>query len=74
VDGADSWIGTRVVFRLDEQMNETRLHFVHGGWRTETIYMASCNYQWGVHLTSLKQYCETGQGQPDPGGRERARS
>jgi uncharacterized protein YndB with AHSA1/START domain len=71
VDGAEDWVGTRVIFRLDEQMRATRLHFVHSGWLSPTVYMASCNYQWGVHLTSLKRYCEQGRGSPDPGRRAR---
>jgi uncharacterized protein YndB with AHSA1/START domain len=62
-------VGTRVIYRLDEQMGATRLHFVHSGWLSSTVYMASCNYQWGVHLTSLKRYCEHGRGSPDPGRR-----
>jgi uncharacterized protein YndB with AHSA1/START domain len=42
----------------------TRPRFTHGGWRAETDFLASCDYHWGHHMRSLKQYCEVGRGEP----------
>ena len=36
-------------------------------WREETDFFASCNYQWGYYLRSLKLYCESGKGTPFTG-------
>ena len=64
VAGDEEWVGTRVVFDLERQGDQTLVRFVHGGWRKVTDFYASCNYNWGYYLTSLKSYCETGEGTP----------
>lgn len=62
--GDEEWVGTRVVFDLEPKVDQTLVRFVHEGWREATDYFASCNYNWGYYLTSLKSYCETGRGTP----------
>jgi len=62
--GDKEWIGTNLVFELEEKDNETVLRFTHGNWKEETDFYASCNFQWAYYLVSLKQYCETGTGTP----------
>lgn len=64
VEGDKEWIGTRIVFDLEKQGDQALLRFRHAGWRAETDFYASCNYQWGYYMRSLKLYCETGGGTP----------
>jgi len=62
--GDKEWIGTNLVFELEEKNDETILRFEHNNWKEETDFFASCNYQWAYYMRSLKQYCETGTGTP----------
>ena len=64
VEGDHEWVGTTIVFDLERKGDQTLLRFVHGGWREVTDFYASCNYNWGYYLASLKSYCETGAGTP----------
>ena len=64
LEGDKEWIGTTFLFELEEKDEYTILRFSHNNWREETDFFASCNYNWGYYLKSLKQYCETGEGTP----------
>jgi len=58
------WVDTTFVFDLDEAEGVTTVRFCHGNWRTATDFFASCNTHWGHYMMSLKNYCETGVGEP----------
>ncbi len=58
------WVGTVITFDLEADGDVTRLRFGHRDWRESNDFFASCNYQWGRYTESLKQYCETGVGNP----------
>ena len=62
--GDKEWIGTKLIFELEEKDNETILRFTHSNWKAETDFFASCNFEWGYYMRSLKSYCETGAGTP----------
>jgi uncharacterized protein YndB with AHSA1/START domain len=62
--GDKQWIGTRFCFDLEEKEGGTILRFTHGNWKEMTDFFASCNFHWGHYMRSLKNYCETGQGEP----------
>ena len=64
IKGDKEWIGTNFVFSLNEKDGDTILRFTHRNWKEETDFFASCNYNWGYYLRSLKLYCETGIGTP----------
>jgi len=64
LEGDKEWIGTTFLFDLEEKDGSTILRFSHNNWKEETDFFASCNYNWGYYLRSLKQYCETGEGTP----------
>ena len=64
LEGDKEWIGTTVLFDLEEKDGGTILRFSHNNWKEETDFFASCNYNWGYYLKSLKQLCETGKGTP----------
>jgi len=58
------WVGTLVTFDLEPDGEVTRLRFGHRDWREATDFYASCNFQWGRYMESLRSYCETGVGRP----------
>ncbi|MBC8424431.1 SRPBCC domain-containing protein [bacterium] len=58
------WVGTVITFDLEADGEVTRLRFGHRDWREATDFFASCNFQWGFYMQSLKSYCETGAGRP----------
>ena len=64
IEGDKEWIGTTFLFDLEEKDGSTILRFSQDNWKEETDFFASCNYNWGYYLKSLKQYCETGEGTP----------
>jgi len=64
LQGDEEWVGTNFTFEIDEKNGKTFLKFTHKNWREATDFFASCNYQWGLYMKSLKDYCETGKGEP----------
>jgi uncharacterized protein YndB with AHSA1/START domain len=62
--GDKEWIGTKLIFEIEEKDKNSVLKFTHGNWREETDFFASCNYHWGYYMRSLKLFCETGKGNP----------
>ena len=64
VVGDKEWIGTKLIFEIEKKDNSSILRFTHSEWKEETDFFASCNFQWGYYMNSLKQYCETGNGVP----------
>lgn len=64
LEGDKEWIGTKLIFEIEEKDKSSVLKFTHGNWIEETEFFASCNYQWGYYMRSLKLYCETGKGNP----------
>lgn len=64
IDGDKEWIGTRIKFNFSTEGDWTILKFLHTDWRNESDFFASCNFQWGRYMVSLKNYCEKGKGNP----------
>lgn len=62
----DEWVGTEVVFHLSTRTNgETELSFMHQGLVPTLECYGICQNDWNHLLKlSLKQYVETGFGQP----------
>jgi len=55
------------VFRVSEHERGACLDFSHHGWPETDDFYKHCNAKWGFFLAvSLKQYLETGSGQPHP--------
>jgi uncharacterized protein YndB with AHSA1/START domain len=65
-DGPDEWIGTHVSFDLKQDDGYTVVLFKHEGWREPVEFMAHCSTRWATYLMSLKQFAETGTGDPHP--------
>ena len=58
------WVGTRITFDVEPDGDRTVLRFGHRDWRNTTDFFASCNFQWGRYMDSLRLFCETGVGEP----------
>jgi uncharacterized protein YndB with AHSA1/START domain len=66
VDGPEEWIGTHVSFELSQADDFTIVLFKHEGWKETVEFMYHCSTKWATFLMSLKQYVETGKGDPAP--------
>lgn len=64
INSIEEWIGATISFDLEEKGERTILRFTRSGWNTVNDTFASCNYDWGRFITSLKTLCETGIGTP----------
>ena len=63
VGGIPEWIGTQLIFQLDQSEGKTRVRFQHANWKEDSDFFASCAFSWGRYLESLRQYCQTGTGE-----------
>jgi len=66
VDGPAEWIGTTIHWDLRQEGDYTIVLFKHEGWREPVEFMYHCSTKWATFLMSLKQYVETGKGDPAP--------
>jgi uncharacterized protein YndB with AHSA1/START domain len=64
--GPDEWVGTDIEFTLSRQDDYTIVLFGHRHWREEVEFMAHCSTKWATFLLSLRDFVETGKGQPAP--------
>jgi len=54
----NEWKGTRLLFQLAGQKEQTILRFTHAYWQAETDYFLSCNTTWGALMFRLKAAAE----------------
>lgn len=66
VDGPEEWIGTHVIWDLEQEGEYATIRFKHRGWREPVDFMHHCSTKWATYLMSLKELVETGKGRPDP--------
>ncbi len=64
IESDPEWVGTTVVFELEEKNGKTSVTLKQKNWKEVTEFYRWCNYNWGFFLYSLKQYCEEGKGIP----------
>jgi uncharacterized protein YndB with AHSA1/START domain len=64
--GPEEWIGTDVIFKLEQQDDFTIVRFGHRNWREAVEFTEHCSMKWAVFLLSLKDLVETGKGRPSP--------
>ncbi|MFT5219166.1 MAG: hypothetical protein ACI87H_001303 [Gammaproteobacteria bacterium] len=62
----EAWMGTEIVFSLDQESDQTFLSFTHGNWESPSDFMAHCSTKWAIFMLSLKELAETGKGKPFP--------
>jgi uncharacterized protein YndB with AHSA1/START domain len=64
VGGPPPWVGTDIVFELDESSGATRVRFDHSGWEDAEEMVRIVTFGWGQILPRLSRYAATGR--PDP--------
>ena len=64
--GPEEWVGTEIVWHLDQRGEYTIVQFKHEGWREPVEFMHHCSTKWATFLLSLKDLVETGSGRPAP--------
>lgn len=64
--GPPEWLGTDVMFQLQQDGDYTVVNFGHVNWREPVDFMRHCSTKWATFLLSLKQLVETGKGRPAP--------
>jgi len=52
------WSGTRLLFDLADQKDQTLLRFTHADWQAETDYFVACNTTWGELMFRVKAVAE----------------
>src|SRR4051794_15253281 len=57
------WVGNKLTFSLDDNEGKTRVRFSHDGWQEQDDFYAICNFSWGRYMESLRQFCQTGNGE-----------
>lgn len=60
------WMGTEILFELDEDEQQTIVNFNHYNWQESGEFLAHCSTKWGIFMMSIKSCIETGRGQPYP--------
>lgn len=58
------WIGTKIVWEINEQSNDTELYLTHIGLNSEIECYEVCTNGWQQFTNSLKLFVETGKGNP----------
>jgi uncharacterized protein YndB with AHSA1/START domain len=65
-DMPPNWMGSKIVFELEQQDKQTILLFRHYDWQISDDFLAHCSTKWGVFMMSIKTSIETGVGNPYP--------
>ena len=65
-DVPEAWMGTEIVFKLNQEDEQTFVGFSHRNWSSSSDFMAHCSTKWAVFMLSLKDAAETGYGKPFP--------
>lgn len=64
VSEGHDWLNHNITFALDQNDGKTRLRFSHADWQQLGDAYGSCSFGWGRYLESLRQYLQTGKGNP----------
>ena len=59
-------MGTEITFQLEPGDGQVFVRFTHARWQVSGDFLAHCTTKWGSFLLSLKNYIETGRGEPYP--------
>ena len=66
IEDKTEWDGTKVVFDISREGDQTRLHFTHIGLTPEVECFDACTGGWNEYANlSLYKLITTGKGQPD---------
>jgi|SRR5437868_9380523 len=59
----EGWKGHIFTFALDQNDGKTRVRFSQDGWTEQGDFYASCSFSWARYMESLRQLCQTGNGE-----------
>jgi len=60
----DEWVGTTLIWKIEPALRGSRLTFVHQGLVPQLECYEICEGGWNHYVDSLKDYLETGTGDP----------
>lgn len=63
IESNHGWVGNTLKFMLDNNDGKTRVRFAHHGFNEQNEFFAICNFTWARYMESLRQYCQTGNGE-----------
>ncbi|MBG1232121.1 SRPBCC family protein [Aestuariivirga litoralis] len=66
VENKNEWLGTEMIFDISPSKGKTELKVTHRGLDRKLECFDACSGGWDLYLESLKDFIETGTGQPDP--------
>lgn len=67
VEDKTEWVGTKLVFNIATEAENTRVEFIHEGLVEEYECYAICNESWNSYIkNSLYKLITTGKGEPNP--------
>lgn len=64
IHGNPDWNDTFITFILSENDDKIMVQFVHEEFKDDYTAIGNINFSWGRYLSSLRDFCETGTGQP----------
>jgi uncharacterized protein YndB with AHSA1/START domain len=64
ISGNPDWEGTHIAFKLSENEDKVMVQFTHGTFSDDYAAMGNINFSWGRYLSSLRDFCEKGKGDP----------
>ena len=64
VETIDAWKNSRIIFEIDTMSDQQLLRFQHTGLQVVPEAITYYEQNWNRYLLSLKQFCETGKGEP----------
>jgi len=63
-DITTDWIDTEVKISVEKVKDDLRVYLTHSNWKKDSKILAMCNSTWGHLMFSLKDFVETGEGNP----------
>lgn len=71
IEDKSEWVNTKLIFEIKPQGTTTEVRFTHEGLIPEYECFEVCNEAWSGYIkNSLKNYIETGKGNPNPKDKE----
>jgi uncharacterized protein YndB with AHSA1/START domain len=64
IASAQGWTGNSLTFKLDRNEGKTRVRFSHDGFKEQNDVYSAINFTWARYMESLRQFCQTGKGEP----------
>jgi hypothetical protein len=71
IEDKSEWVNTKLIFDIETRGNKTQITFTHEGLVPEYECYEVCNDAWSGYINnSLKNFIQTGKGNPNPKDKE----